>query len=217
MSSAATPVLNVGRTARRADRIAAVAIVLHGGTEWSHAPTSPWSPSVLRLRPIVWCLRRRGREHSLAVWSLRFAVRGWNGDEMSPMADVCWALEEVRSRHGDVPVALVGHSMGGRAALRAGGGQVRSIVALAPWLPAGEPVDQLAGCSVLIAHGNKDRRTSPRRSREFADEAAAVAEHVSWVEVRGSGHAMVQRARRWHRLTTDFVLGSLGFVTLSAP
>jgi len=110
-----------------------------------------------------------------------------------------------------VPVALVGHSMGGRAALRAGGGQVRTIVALAPWLPAGEPVDQLAGCSVLIAHGDEDRRTSPRRSHEFAHEAAAVAEHVSWVEVRGSGHALLPRARHWHRLTTEFVLGSLGF------
>ena len=213
MSSAAKPVLKMGRSSRRADRIAAVAFVLHGGTEWSHAPTRPWSPSVLRMHPIAWYLRRRGREHGLAVWSLRFAVRGWNGDEMSPMADVRWALEEVRSRHGDVPVALVGHSMGGRAALRAGGGQVRSVVALAPWLPAGEPVDRLAGCSVLIAHGNKDRRTSHKRSREFAHEAAAVAEHVSYVEVRGSGHAMLRRARRWHRLTTDFVLGSVGFAT----
>lgn len=214
-SSAATPVLKTGRTSGRADRIAAVAVVLHGGTEWSQAPTSPRQPSVLRMLPIVWCLRRRGRKHGLAVWALRFAVRGWNGDEMSPMADVRWALEQVRSRHGDVPVALVGHSMGGRAALRGGGGQVRSVVAHAPWLPAGEPVDQLARCSVLIAHGNEDRRTSPGRSREFAHEAAAVAAHVSWVEVRGSGHALLRRARHWHRLTTDFVLGSFGFAPLA--
>jgi hypothetical protein len=68
----------------------------------------------------------------------------------------------------------------------------------------------------LIAHGNEDRRTSPGRSREFAREAAAVAEHVSWIEVRGSGHALLQRVRHWHRLTTDFVLGSLGFTTLEA-
>ena len=48
--------------------------------------------------------------------------------------DVAWALERVRGPHGEVPVALVGHSLGGRAALLAGGAPVRSAVALNPWV-----------------------------------------------------------------------------------
>ena len=36
--------------------------------------------------------------------------------------DVRWAIGQLREQHGtDVPIVLVGHSMGGRAVLRAGG------------------------------------------------------------------------------------------------
>ncbi|MGR4852480.1 alpha/beta fold hydrolase [Streptomyces sp. LARHCF252] len=46
------------------------------------------------------------------------------------------ALGELARRAGDVPVVLVGHSMGGRAALRAADApQVRAVPALAPWCP----------------------------------------------------------------------------------
>ena len=59
--------------------------------------------------------------------------------------------------HGDLPVSLVGHSLGGRAALVAGSlSPVRSIVALNPWL---YPTDNaaLAGRRVLFVHGDEDR------------------------------------------------------------
>ena len=186
-----------------------VVLVMHGGKESSREPTSATSLPVVRMRPFARALEAGRGTHRFVVWSVRFRVRGWNGDEMSPVADVRQALEQVRVAHGDVPVVLVGHSMGGRAALRAAGGAARTVVALAPWLPAGEPFAQLDGCQVLIVHGSSDRVTSPRRSREFATEAAAVADRVWWVEMRGSGHAMVRRARRWHELTSEFVLSAL--------
>ena len=80
----------------------------------------------------------RGTRQGLAVWAVHYRYRGWNGRQASPLADVGWALAEVRRRHGDVPVVLLGHSMGGRAALRRPGDpSVRAVLALAPWLPDG--------------------------------------------------------------------------------
>jgi dienelactone hydrolase len=145
------------------------------------------------------------------VWLVRYRYRGWNEADLSPVADAEWALQEVRRRHADVPVVLVGHSMGGRTALRvAGDPSVRGVVALAPWLPGTEPVEQLAGRQILIAHGSLDAVTSPRASRRYAERAAATADRVVYVNVRGDTHAMLLRWRRWHRLATRFALETLG-------
>jgi pimeloyl-ACP methyl ester carboxylesterase len=190
----------------------AVAIVLPGGKADSFDATETRQLTALRMRPFARSLRRRGREHGLAVWLVRYRYRGWNGTEMSPVADARWALDEVRRMHGDVPVVLVGHSMGGRVALRvAGSPSVRGVVALAPWLPQDEPVEQLAGRDVLIAHGDLDAVTSPRASKRYAERARGVANRLVYVSVRGDMHAMVFRWRRWHRLTTRFTLETLGF------
>ena len=56
-------------------------------------------------------------------------VRGWNGAQRSPVADVEQALDELAARFPGVPIALVGHSMGGRAAMYAAGHEgVRAVV-----------------------------------------------------------------------------------------
>src|SRR3954453_4781451 len=136
---------------------AAVVLVLPGGRADSFEPTSTRHLSAVRMRPFARSLSRRGRRRGLVVWLVRYRYRGWNGEEMSPVPDARWALQEVRRRHGDVPVVLVGHSMGGRTAMRvADDPSVRAVVALAPWLPDGEPVEHLAGRSVLIVHGTLD-------------------------------------------------------------
>lgn len=82
---------------------------------------------------------------------------------------------------------------------------VRGVAALAPWVLDGEPVAQLAGRRVLIVHGDRDRVTSPRASRRYADRAADVAAAVDYVNVRGDTHAMLLRFATWQRLTTRFV------------
>ncbi len=188
----------------------AVVLVLHGGQSESLARTSPGQLAALRMRPFARGLQRAGRRHGLAVWTVHYRYRGWNGGQASPVADVGWALAEVRHRHGDVPVVLLGHSMGGRAALRAAGDpSVRAVLSLAPWLPDGEPVGQLAGRRVLIAHGSRDGVTSPQASHAYAERAAAVALRVSWLPVRGDTHAMLARFRTWQRLAIRFVLSCL--------
>jgi predicted esterase len=81
---------------------------------------------------------------------------------------------------------------------------------LAPWLPDGEPVEQLADRRILLAHGDADSVTSPHATRGFAERAAAVAAGVAFVAMRNERHAMLPRAAAWHRLTTAFVLDVLG-------
>jgi dienelactone hydrolase len=187
----------------------AVALVLPGGQATSRMPASPRQLAARRMRPFAAALHRAGRDAGLAVWLVRYRYRGWNGPQASPLPDIGWALDEARRRHGDVPVVLLGHSMGGRAALRMGGDRsVRAVLALAPWLPEGEPVGQLAGRRVLIAHGSLDRVTSPRASGAFARRAAAAGAEVTWVEVRGDTHAMLLRYPTWQRLAVRFALTS---------
>jgi pimeloyl-ACP methyl ester carboxylesterase len=192
-----------------------VVLVLPGGKAKSFEPGDPTKLSAARMRPFASMLHRRGRAHGLAVWTVRYRYRGWNGDQRSPVVDAQWALEEVRRRHGDVPVAVIGHSMGGRTSLAIGGDpSIRGVCALAPWTESGDPVQQLAGSTVLIAHGNLDMVTSPRASRQYAARAAKVAARVGYIVVVGDMHAMVFRWRRWHRIATGFSLGVLGIAPM---
>lgn len=189
----------------------AVVMVLGGGKANSFDLTDSGQLTALRMRPFASFLRRQGRSHGVAVWTVRYRYRGWNGEQRSPVADVQWALDEVRRRHGEIPVVLVGHSMGGRTALALGGDpSVRGICALAPWTERADPVVQLAGSTVLIVHGSRDMVTSPRGSRSFARHAAEAGARVGYVAIRGEMHAMVFQWRRWHRLAAGFALGVLG-------
>ena len=187
----------------------AVVVVLYGGKPRSLAPSRPWHLSAVRMVPFARSIHDAGADQGIAVWTLRYRYRGWNEPAESPVADARWALDEVRRRHGDVPVVLVVHSMGGRTALRvAGDPSVRGLVALAPWLPPDEPVEQLRDRSMLIMHGSRDRWTDPGASLDLARRAASVTS-VRRVEVKGVGHPMLRRASVWHDLTTQFVLSRL--------
>ena len=186
-----------------------VTLLAPGGRSKSVAAGSRLQAPAIRMYPILLGLHRDGRRHGIATCQLRYRMQGYN--EGDPVADVAWALDEIARRHGDVPVCLAGHSMGGRSVLRAAGaGNVRAVVALAPWLPPGEPVGQLAGRSVVIAHGLRDRVTDPGRSLEYALRGSAVAEHLCRFEVARSGHAMLERFWLWQRLVRDATLAGLG-------
>lgn len=187
-----------------------IAVVLHGGRSDGRGRVRATQLPVLRMRPFVASLRRRSQVDGLVVAQVRYRMRGWNGAEQSPVADAEWALDELTRRFPDVPVALLGHSMGGRTAMYvAAHDNVRAVVGLAPWMESGDPVAPLAGRRVFIAHGELDRMTSPRASAAYARAAELVAESVSYVTVSGDRHAMLRRARLWQEMGTGFVRGVL--------
>jgi alpha-beta hydrolase superfamily lysophospholipase len=187
-----------------------VALVLHGGRARSTAPATDRQLAVLRMRPFATALHRAGGRHGLAVARLRNELRGWNGDRRPPVRDAAQALDQLSARFPDVPIALVGHSMGGRAAVYAAGHEgVRAVVGLAPWLEGGDPVAQLAGRRVLLVHGSRDRMTSAAATVRFAERASRTADAVTFVSVEGGRHAMLARASLWHSLVAGFVTAVL--------
>ncbi|WP_235565246.1 alpha/beta hydrolase [Arthrobacter sp. Soil764] len=186
-----------------------VVLVLHGGKAHSRDPVEARHLSPARMIPFARHLHRAGRKHGLAVWSLRNSVRGWNGPDMSPLQDARWALRQIAERHPDVPVFLLGHSMGGLTAVCAADhAQVEAVVALAPWLSPATPATAVAGRKVLIIHGTTDHMTSPSQSLAFARRASADAASMQYVALKGVGHFMLRKVRVWQTLATGFVIKS---------
>ena len=187
-----------------------VVVVAHGGESVSTEATSAYQLAVLRMIPLVAAIRHVVRGHAVMVRRPRFGVRGWNDADASPVGDLTRLLDELRDEFGPVPVILVGHSMGARAALRAAGHpSVTAAAGLAPWLPPGEPVDQLAGRRILLAHGTADAVTSPADTWVYAERARALTS-VTEIEVRTGEHTMLWRAPLWHGLAAAFTCLSLG-------
>lgn len=184
----------------------AVVLVLHGGREHGVTPVRPTHLAVMRMAPFASALRRAGSGHGLAVARLRYQVRGWNGTARSPVPDVEWALDRLAAQFTATPIALVGHSMGGRAAIYAAGHHaVRAVVGLAPWIERDDPTDQVGRRHVLVVHGDHDRITSPRRSAAWTQQASSVAASAGYVAISGERHAMLRRAALWHSLTAHYV------------
>lgn len=176
-------------------------LLLPGGSPDSLDPTTPIGLSYLRMLPFEAQLRRRTSRPGVAVATLRYDVRGWNGAEQSPVGNTRRALGVLRQRLPDVPVILLGHSMGGRAAMRAAADPgVSGVVALAPWLSDREPVEQLVGTRVVIYHGTSDRMTDPAASRDFAERAARRGVDIAFVPLPGLEHTMLRSFLGWQRL-----------------
>ena len=192
-----------------------VVVVAHGGQSVSTAPTTAYQLAVLRMIPLVAAIRHAVRGHAVMVRRPRFEVRGWNDADASPVRDLTRFLDDLRDEFGPVPVVLVGHSMGARAALRAAGHpSVTAAAGLAPWLPPGEPVGQLGGRRILLAHGTADAVTSPADTWIYAERARALTS-VTEIEVRTGEHTMLWRAPLWHGLAAAFTCVSLGIPTPS--
>lgn len=185
----------------------AVVLVLHGGaSRGASAMVSPTQLSVLRMVPVARRIARAGRDR-LAVYRLLNSHRGWDATT-TPVSDVQWALRRVAEQHGDVAVSLVGHSLGGRAALLgADDAAVRSVVALNPWVQTSDRV-RVQGARVLVVHGTEDRIALPERSRQLARRLAAGAE-VGYIAVRGGRHAMLRHGRAFERYAAEFVTVTL--------
>jgi predicted esterase len=185
---------------------AGLILMLHGGQANSHAPVDERNLSWRRSRWMQRQIADRAHAHDVGLWLLRYQRRGWNADDEprpSPVPDALWALDEVRRELGELPVVLLGHSMGARTAVAvADDPSVTGVVALAPWLPANEPVHTLAGRRLAAAHGRADRITSFKATQAFVRRAAAVASTTELADMGAAGHYMFRRLREWN----DFAL-----------
>jgi predicted esterase len=184
-------------------------LLLHGGaSRRGSMEVSPAQLSVLRMVPIARRTARAGRGR-LAVFRLLNSARGWDTHH-TPVGDASWALDQIAERIGNrLPTCLIGHSLGARAALLSvGAPEVRSAVALAPWVyPTDTPL-RLPGRQILFVHGSRDRIASPQRSAVLARSLGKGAE-VTYVCVEGGKHAMLRRHALFDGLAAQFAVHTL--------
>lgn len=185
----------------------AIALMLHGGAAFGTQPVDGRSFSWRRHRQLMRAIAPRLLAEDIGLVLLRYRVKGWNATgtaEPAPVSDARWALGELSARYG-VPIALVGHSMGGRTAVAvADDPLVRGVVALAPWLPPGESTTPITGKVLRAAHGDLDPITSPAATAQYVERAARVAD-ATYTGMGPVGHYLLRRIRAWNAFTADSV------------
>jgi dienelactone hydrolase len=184
-------------------------LVLHGGQDASQRPARWHNLAVLRMVPIAHAIARAGGG-SFAVAMLRYAVRGWNGSAASPVPDARAALDRIAEAYPGVPIALVGHSMGGRVALAlADDPRVVEVVGLAPWVVGTDGLEVHENQKLLLIHGMSDRMTSAQASRRVVETLQRRGLTASFVGLKAADHAMLRRAGTWDHLVSGYLAGTL--------
>jgi predicted esterase len=196
---------------------AGVVLMLHGGRENGVAAVRQADRSFLRSALMMAQIAERVRSGGMALWLLRYSVQGWNAaaGTPSPLGDARWALDRVRRELGPLPVVLLGHSMGARTAVAVAGDEsVVGVVALAPWLPAMEPVDQLAGRHLAAAHGSADRVTNADQTAQFVRRASRVTASSEFLDMGPVGHYLLRGMSTWNHFAAS---RALSWSTGAAP
>ncbi|MFF0264943.1 alpha/beta hydrolase [Kribbella sp. NPDC004536] len=176
-------------------------LLAHGGEEHSRAVPHLWRPALLRMWPFAAVARSAAPD--AAIGFARYRFRGWN-DDGDPAVDLRAVLDELPYER----VLLIGHSMGGRAVVAAGDhARVAGVLALAPWLPADEPLVALRP-PVTFVHGVDDTITDPAGTAAYAERLRATGVPVTTYSLAGERHAMLRRPSDWNRLVGEFVRGA---------
>ncbi|MFJ4880748.1 alpha/beta fold hydrolase [Streptomyces sp. NPDC088745] len=195
----------------------AAVLLLHGGRATALQPPTTLNLPALRMRLFATAIRRALAHEDVFLGHVRYRHRGWNGHRAHPVVDTRRALARLYKAAGPVPVVLVGHSMGGRAALRAASDpHVSGVVALAPWCPPGEPVSHLMGRTVIALHDEADRVTRAADTWSYLTRAQAAGARSFGLRMPHGGHTMLRHARHWQRLAAEATTGLLGLTPLPA-
>lgn len=212
-----TPHLLGSAPAGRAD---AFILILHGGKPRSSRTYLPvLNASLLRMLPFDRDIRNRihahpdARDLTIGTHVLQYRVRGWNEPDRDSAADAVWAVDEIRRAHGDdTPIAVLGHSMGGRAAahlVERRQDNVRSVFALAPWWPDLDGLRMEAASPTLrVLHGSIDPITSPKDSRRQTEHLAAAGVDARWFAVPSAGHYMFRQPSLWREMACEWIVDS---------
>lgn len=200
----ASPLLSMPR----ARRPKAVALFIHGGDVTGYLAMRRGDPAYLRMIPFARDVERRSRGRVGAA-VLRLAVRGWNDPDKPAVEDARWALRELRRRYPNLPIAVVGHSMGGRVVLElAATEELAAIVALAPWAADEYPAHLFVGTPLLGIHGRQDTVTDPDATRDLVERVVAAGGDARFVSMPG-WHAMLWHPMRWHKASSAFLIDHL--------
>ena len=184
----------------------ALVLMLHGGKPSSRLAVDGRSASWRRSAWMQRSIAPRAHEAGVGVWLVRYRERGWNGGT-DRVADARDALDRVRADLGDVPVVLLGHSMGARVAVHvADDPSVVGVVGLAPWWSAQDPVRTLAGRTLVAAHGRRDRITSYAETARYVERARRVAVDATLRDMGALGHYMLTGAEQWNDVALDSAL-----------
>jgi pimeloyl-ACP methyl ester carboxylesterase len=181
-----------GAEARLTGRAGERAVVCANGGTARELPGT-WSAS------LEWLVGRLApRFPGLAFVELRYRTRSWRRFE-DCVADGEAALAAAKER-GARDVLLLGFSMGGAVAVRIAGDEaVRTVVALAPWLPPGVGLEPLRGRRLAIVHGSLDAPlpgipgVRPAVSQSAAERARALGVDVERRTIPGALHAIALR------------------------
>lgn len=184
-------------------------LVLPGGTDFSYRPFSAVQNSALRMYPFTWTLRARF-PGAVDVEQVRYRVYGWNGGQASPMWQARAALDRMARRNPGAPIAVIGHSMGGRVAAQlAADRRVRGVLGLAPWWQYADWREIHGGARVLALHGSADRTTYAHRTAKGITELRDRGVDATYLEIPGGGHAMLDHIGTWQGSALGFVDGLL--------
>ena len=192
----------------------AAIVMFHGGKPKSTNPVDgrslSWRRSLVMQRAIAF----RAHQLGVSVWLTKFGQAGWNAKAPSgptPIPDARWTLDQLRADLGEIPVVLLGHSMGARTAVAvADDSLVAGVVALAPWFPPDEPVMALAGKHLVAAQGRRDRITSYVHTEAFLARVDRIAASTRLVDMGGLGHYLVRGASRWNDVALSHSFDVLG-------
>lgn len=184
-------------------------LVLPGGTDFSYRPFSPVQPSALRMYPFTASIQSVFGPR-VRVRQVRYRVYGWNGGQASPMPYARNALERLARDHPEVPIAVVGHSMGGRIAAQLGDDErVTDILALAPWWQFADWRAIHDQARVVAVHGDADTVTRHRRTAKGIAELSDRGLDATYIPVPGGRHPMLDHLGLWHGETLAFVAHAL--------
>jgi pimeloyl-ACP methyl ester carboxylesterase len=144
-----------------------------------------------------------------AVGLVRYRVSGWNGVSADPASDVKNMLDTAPDRFGRI--VLIGHSMGGRAVLRAASHpRVEGVLALAPWVPDEEPALGPCEAPVVIATGTGDETTPVAAARRFVALSRIGGCRLGYFEIPGAGHRLLAHAQVADHVIRSFLAQTLG-------
>ena len=183
-----------GAEGRWTNAVAGRAVVcVNGGTAAEVRGT--WSASV------EWLVRRLAPSFSqLGFLEVRYRIKSWRQLERC-VEDARAAIAAARAA-GAEEIALLGFSMGGAVAVHvAGEPEVRSVVALAPWLYPQLDVSPLAGRRFAVVHGALDRGlpgvpgVRPELSLQGYERARARGVDAVRTVIPGAIHPIALRAR----------------------